>query len=374
MSAAPPTFAAQMTPPGHGAIATLALWGPAAWEVVRAQFHPAGPHALPAVPEEGRIWLGHLGRETGDQVVLTVRRQRGHPWVEAHCHGGPEVVRLIAETLESHGVAICSWPELLRHGGDSSLRALAAAALSEAPTVRTAGILLDQHVGALDRALGEIRAAWARQDRAEVENRLAELVRYVSVGRHLTTPWRVVVAGAPNVGKSSLVNALAGFHRCVVSPTPGTTRDLITTVIALDGWPVELVDTAGLRDNAGGLEAQGMDLARSAAAGADLVLWVLDASAPPVWPPAGLAARLVVNKTDLPAAWDLGSVNEAPRVSAVTREGLAELGNGLAGWLVPEAPPPGAAVPFTHAPCDRVEAAWTHWRAGREQEALQCIR
>jgi tRNA modification GTPase len=69
----------------------------------------------------------------------------------------------------------------------------------------------------------------------------------VDLGRHLTRPWRVVVAGAPNVGKSSLINALAGFTRTVVTAVPGTTRDVVATAAAIDGWPVELIDTAGLR-------------------------------------------------------------------------------------------------------------------------------
>ena len=105
------------------------------------------------------------------------------------------------------------------------------------------------------------------------------LARYAPLGRRLTAPWRVVVAGPPNVGKSSLVNALAGYQRSIVAPTPGTTRDVVTTRLAIDGWPVELADTAGVREATDALETQGVRLAREATAAADLCLWVLDASA-----------------------------------------------------------------------------------------------
>src|SRR5205823_6640829 len=83
-----------------------------------------------------------------------------------------------------------------------------------------------------------------------------------------------------NVGKSSLINALAGYQRSIVAPTPGTTRDVVRVPVALDGWPVELLDTAGLRGDAPALEAAGIEQAREQAASADLCVWVLDATVP----------------------------------------------------------------------------------------------
>lgn len=225
-------------------------------------------------------------------------------------------------------------------------------------TVRTAGIALDQYHGAFARALEQVTASLAAGQVARARELLGELLRCAGVGLHLTTPWRVVVAGPPNVGKSSLVNALAGYQRSIVAATAGTTRDVVATRLALDGWPVEVVDTAGLRQGGESLEALGIEQARAAAAAADLVLWVMDASAGPVWPAEGAAkVRLVVNKTDVQPAWDLAAAGDAPRVSARTGDGVAGLVERLSGWLVPEPPPAGAAVPFTAELVSRLEEA-----------------
>jgi tRNA modification GTPase len=130
-------------------------------------------------------------------------------------------------------------------------------------------------------------------------------------------------------------------------------------MIAVDGWPVELADTAGLRADTGEVEQRGIGLARAAALSADLCLWLLDASARPVWPDfQAESLRWVVNKVDLPATWDLDQATDAIRVSALTSYGLDALCSALSGWLVPIAPPPGVAVPFTPNLCARMEESW----------------
>jgi tRNA modification GTPase len=328
-----------------------------------------------------------------DEVVVAVKASSPVPCVEVHCHGGREVIRLLLETFAAHGLRVCSWQEFERRANGDSLRSDAVVALADAVTARTSGILLDQYHGAFARAIQEILACWESEtgttpflsDADDGTRLLQSLVRNAGLGRHLTVPWRVVVAGAPNVGKSSLINALAGYQRCVVSPTPGTTRDLVTTLIAIDGWPIELTDTAGLRADGEMLEAQGIALARQAACEADLCLWILDASAPPVWPDFQLQAhraqdrgagpfflRFVVNKVDLVATWDLDGAVDAVRVSALDARGLGDLCKALSGWLLPE-PPPGAPVPFTASLCTQIEEAWRHHAAGHFDEARQVL-
>ena len=342
--------------------------------MVRPLFRTRSGAEAPADSAPGRFLTGRLGGEVADEVVLAIRRMGASQRVELHCHGGRAAVRFVLDLLAARGVRVCDWREFLHLTEPDPLRAAAAVALAEAPTVRTASILLDQYHGAFAAALDAVAAALDCGDGDAASAGLDALTRWAPLGRRLTTPWRVVIAGPPNVGKSSLVNALAGYQRSVVAPTPGTTRDVVTTRLAIDGWPVELADTAGLREGTDTLETQGVRMARETSAAADLCLWLLDASAPPVWPDASLGAvRLVVNKVDLPAVWNVADAPGAVAVSARTGAGLSELCAALSGWLVPEPPPSGTAVPFTADQCDGVVWAKRHLDEGRPKEARRSV-
>jgi tRNA modification GTPase len=353
-----PTLAASLTPPGQSALATIGLHGPRAWLALRALFRLRSGGELPESQIASRFWLGRLGGEVADEVVVAVKRTEPVPWLEVHGHGGREVAQFLLDHFREHGSRIVGWADFLRQTADDPLSAAAAIALAHTVTLRTAGILLDQQQGALGRALDAIRAALEGGDSTAAAEGLTQLTRFAVVGQHLARPWRVAVAGAPNVGKSSLVNALAGYQRSIVAATPGTTRDVVTTRLALDGWLIELVDTAGLRAYAAPLEEQGIVRALEAVADADLCLWVLDGSAPPVWPDEDTQAVLqVINKSDLPSAWNLESVSGAARVSARTGEGLEGLCAAVVARLVPDPPPAGAAVPFTPRLCAGIAGA-----------------
>jgi tRNA modification GTPase len=364
-----------LTPPGQAALATLAVGGPGSWDLLRSLFRPRGTAQLPVQAPEGKLWLGNLGEDVSAEVVLAVKQIGQQPWVEVHAHGGHEVVRYLIELLTARGARLCPWEELWQQTQAGPLQAAACVALTRAPTVRTARILLDQYQGALGRALDAILAALDQGRPEEASEGLRQLSRFGKLGQRLTAPWRVVVAGAPNVGKSSLANALAGYARSVVADTPGTTRDIVTTRIALDGWPIELADTAGQRETAEVLEGQGIEQARARASEADLCLWVLDASAAPCWPTVtGVPTQLIINKVDLPPAWRLDDAADSIRVSAATGQGVGELGQALIGWLVPEAPPPGAAVPFTSELAQKVEEARQHLQVGDSAAARQRVQ
>ena len=187
------------------------------------------------------------------------------------------------------------------------MAAAARLALAEARTTRAAAILLDQYRGALRRAVEQIEASLQAGAKDAARQQVEALLAHAATGLHLTRPWQVVVAGRPNVGKSSLVNAIAGYQRAIVHSTPGTTRDIVGVQTAMDGWPVEISDTAGLRESGEEIEQAGIDLARQKILAADLVVLVFDNSLPWSEQDQALvesypAALRVYNKSDLPRA------------------------------------------------------------------------
>jgi tRNA modification GTPase len=203
------------------------------------------------------------------------------------------------------------------------------------------------------------------------------LERSARVGLHLADPWRVVLTGRPNVGKSSLINAILGFERCIVHAAPGTTRDVVIAQTALDGWPVELADTAGWRDSSDEIEAAGLQQARVQLRQADLIVLVFDVAAGwtgedqallEAWP----GAVVVHNKCDLPPDLSQGRP-QGLLVSAAQRGGLDVLVRELGRRLVPEPPCPAAAVLFTQSQSQAVQAAQAALARGNSLEALTML-
>jgi tRNA modification GTPase len=356
-------------------VATVGLAGPNAWEVLRAVFQRRDGRRLDSPPAPGRPILGRFGDDLADDVVLIAKHAGPADWFELHTHGGAQATRFALDLLASRGAVICAWPAFLKQLPGDRLQTLAAITLTEARTARTAGILLDQYHGAFAHCLDRVLEDLTNQRVNAARHALHELTAQVPLGRHLTTPWRVVLAGAPNVGKSTLINALAGFERAVVSPTPGTTRDLVATVTAIDGWPVELIDTAGQRSNADALEAQGIALARRAVATADLCLWIVDASGVPCWPAPEFAERtlVILNKCDLPPGFDRAN-GQGLSVSARTGQGLEELLASIAQRLVPSPPAPGSPVPFTAELCAGLARAAARLEAGDAVGTVALLR
>jgi tRNA modification GTPase len=231
------------------------------------------------------------------------------------------------------------------------LRALAAAS-----THRTADILLDQSSGLLRSAFEELLECGGEWGSPETSNaihqRLADLRSWAGFGLQLSEPWNVVLAGRPNVGKSSLMNALAGFTRSIVYDQPGTTRDVVTVETAFDGWPVQLADTAGLRAEAGELELAGIDLARARFKRANCRLLLIDTSEPSQPDDRRLLsdgpdAIVVAHKCDLPCAWESPLPDGAIPVSSLTGVGIDRLISAVVEKLVPDVPPPGTPIPIS---------------------------
>jgi tRNA modification GTPase len=354
-SASDSTVVVELTPTGRGAVAVVLVAGPRALTAVRQIFVP-NTAWCESGPTVGRISLGRWGSEQGEELVVC-RRETSQ--FEIHCHGGPAAVDGVINRLVSAGCRREGWREWLAsqattdsiEARDPSMVA-ASIALSEATTARTAGILLEQLNGAMARTVEDVRAAISRNELDRAAELVDSVLRFREVGLHLTTPWRVVIAGPPNVGKSSLLNAIAGYQRAIVSPMPGTTRDVVTINTAIDGWPVHIVDTAGLRETQDELESAGVALAGAAIDSADLILAVSDASQSMIaadfisWELLPTQRVLsVANKCDL-----VPSPPPTPNtyyVSALTGQGIATLIAAIGRTLVPTAPPANAAIAFT---------------------------
>jgi tRNA modification GTPase len=346
------TFVSRLTAAGKGAIAVIRVWGPRACQIADAAFTPTRGKRLAETPP-GTLRLGRVGRGLGDEVVAVIMGS-DPPAVEIQCHGGEAAVALVIEALVDAGALVTEHGVAGANLVGDPIADLALQDLALTQTVSAAEILLEQSQGALRDGLLALKDQIAT-DPAIAEKTIDILIQRGEFGLQLVRGWRVAIVGRPNVGKSSLFNALVGFGRAIVDRAPGTTRDVVTHAIAIDGWPVELADTAGVRDAIDMVERIGVERSFVEQRQADLVLLVLDQSAP--WEPADIElvatsprAILVGNKSDLPSMWSDRYRGQEPSiistVSAATGEGLARLIAAIACRLVPDRPPPGAAVPF----------------------------
>lgn len=340
-----PPCAALLTPPGRGALAVVGIAGRRACDLADRLFRSRAGRPLAARPDRSLavgVWQAIPGSAGEELVVVREAADR----LEVHCHGGAAAAEAVLSSLEAAGAVRLRWPEWLAaiEADPIAIEARRALALAEGP--RAARILGRQLAGALAAELARI-GGLAAADRGSAVDRLLAAAR---VGLRLVEPWRVVVAGPVNAGKSSLVNALAGHARSIVAAEPGTTRDLVVTRLVLHGWGVDLVDTAGERcdvDAASPTERAGIARAAEAAGAADLVLRIVPAGSPP--PEPGPRELLVITKADLVP--DAAFPAVATVTSVVTGQGIAALEARIVAALVPEeATTPGlldGPVPFT---------------------------
>jgi len=316
-------------------------------EAVGRLFHPRGPTPLADRPV-GSVSFGRWAdAERGEELVVV--RCEEHLF-EVHCHGGVAASEAVITSLEGLGAERQPWPQWLAAGGASVIEIEAREALAKVGGPKAAKILSRQLAGALQAELDRMAGLRRSGDEAAAGAVVERLRRAARVGLRLTRPWRVVVAGPVNAGKSSLVNALAGYARSIVSAEPGTTRDVLETRIVLDGWEIDLIDTAGLRDadlaEASSTERVGIERARTAAADADLVIRLSRVG----FSPPDSRELNVLSQCDRSPA-DAPCLTGVIRTSAVTGQGIAELATAIIQRLVPEEHDDpsllAGAVPFT---------------------------
>jgi tRNA modification GTPase len=397
---APDTIVAAATPPGRGGIAIVRLSGPLVPAIAvtmlgalpaprlatRASFLAAADHATfaaaGAIDSGLALYFPAPHSYTGEHVL------------ELHGHGGPVVVAALITRAVALGARRAQAGEFTQraylNGKLDLVQAEAVADLIDAASEAAARSALRSLAGEFStqvRALGAALAALRVQVEAAIDfaeeeievlpdaalraplesavRQLAALRAISAQGRLLTEGMTIVIAGPPNAGKSTLLNRLAGHEAAIVTALPGTTRDVLRERIQLDGMPLHVLDTAGLRAQpADAIEAEGIRRAEAAMAQADRILFVIDAAADPAASafeaersrlPATVPVTLVFNKIDLCAPDAPEGLSSAPAAPGTT--------SGVARGMGAPAPLGPAALRLCARSGDGVAALREHLKA-----------
>ncbi|MFZ1221589.1 MAG: tRNA uridine-5-carboxymethylaminomethyl(34) synthesis GTPase MnmE [Chthoniobacterales bacterium] len=401
------TIAAISTPTGEGAVALIRISGEGAIAIAdRIYRGPESPSTFSSHTQR----LGEIvdeGRAI-DQVLLSVHRRpasyTGEDLVEIGCHGGVLVTARVLEICLGAGARAARPGEfteraflngkmdltqaeavmdLIRARTDLALRSaqeqLGGRLGSEIKAIRGQVVDLLAHLEAAidfpEEGIAPEEGAQLRSRLDSVGQKMRELLATAEQGRILREGVRAVIYGPSNAGKSSLLNRLLGYDRAIVSEKPGTTRDTIEEVINLRGIPLRLLDTAGLRESGDEIEREGMARTEKSLENADLLLHVVDRSAPK--PPAfnGNATDqirlLLLNKSDLPEHPDWKAL-DALRICCLTENGL----NGLEEAILEKIsgyhlrPENGVAINARHRDCLRRALASCDLAAGTLNRGL----
>jgi len=339
------TIAAIATPPGPGGIGIIRISGRQALPILTTLFTP---QRQPCEFRSHRLYYGWIKDPQTNQPideVMAVFMQAPKTYtrediVEIQCHGSYLVMQDILGRVIALGATLAEPGEFTKraflNGRIDLTQAEAVIELLQAKTREGAGMAMSQLQGRLGAVLSSIRTALISlraiievaidfpEDDVEIINAqamgeklesdiltpLRELIKSATQGKIYRDGISVIILGHPNVGKSSLLNALLREERAIVTAIPGTTRDTIEECIDIKGMPVRIIDTAGIRDNAEEVEEMGIVRARQKLAAADVVL-------------------LIVDGTQLPGAADTRLYESAGGKTAKTHEGIADLENTL---------------------------------------------
>lgn len=332
MTLAADTIVASATPPGTGGIGIVRISGSQAERIARAML---GSLPEPRTATYRRFSDGH-GRQIDAGVALYFPRPTsftGESVVELQGHGGPTVIAMLVEAIVALGARRAAPGEFsaraFENGKLDLAQAEAIADLINSTTEQAARGALRSLTGTFSAAVDALheQLVWLRMyveaaidfpeeeidfltdeklelKLRECERAFDDLIEQAGQGRVLRDGYQLVIVGKPNAGKSSLMNVLSGQDAAIVTEIAGTTRDVLREQIDIDGLAVELVDTAGLRENPDRIEEEGIRRARKAMEQADAVLWMQDASdadtgAPEEGLPADIPVAVVRNKVDL---------------------------------------------------------------------------
>ena len=405
------TIAAIATAQAPSAIGILRLSGPDTCAILDGVFCPKNGKPMSAQDGRNMVYgtlLDSAGRVIDNALCVLFRAPNsytGEDCAEIHCHGSPIVLNEGLTSLFAKGARQAKGGEFTRraflNGRMDLIQAEAVVDLIDAETAEAARNAVGQLSGTLSRTVEEIYEAlmavvsrfyavvdYPDEDiedlqRAELldtlrrsENKLQELLATFSRGKLLKSGVPTVILGKPNAGKSSLLNALLGYERAIVTDVAGTTRDTVEEKVRLDHVLLRLIDTAGIRETADSVEKIGVERSRVAAGKASLALLVLDGSAPldaedeaAIAVAEGVANLVViVNKADLPRRIDVGALadrfDNVISLSAKTGEGITTLTDHITS-LYPAGTTAQGELLTNARQADAVSRAWNAVREAR---------
>lgn len=336
------TIASITTPIGEGGIGVIQVSGPRSLEIVNSVFRGKKKKDLRNA-ESKRLYYGEIYSNGSpvDEVILNVLLKEdsftGEDLIEVNCHGGIRAVRKTLECITSAGAKEVYWKDLVdRSFINKKIDLIQKEALIEIPQAKTrlaVKVLLDQYNGALSSFINNLiieikHGNNVNRNLSYIRNKLREILKTAVFGCAITSPQKLIITGKPNVGKSTLINALLREERSIVHSEPGTTRDAVDSMLSIDGIPFTIVDTAGIRETDHEAEGLGVLESKKQINQADKIIFMLDNSRP-------------VEREDKEL---MGFIMERIRVKPVRKGGALGPALSARNFNKPSSPPQGAEL------------------------------